>query len=308
MLNLDIIFLNNHARSGQFLSGQDLLPFIFSLPTFWTERYILQLTNSSSHSLYILLSFIYISLLHHTYHIKMASAFSSSSAITFLLALATLALCVSPAFSASAGFKVKLKSVDFGKNLSTFERVLHGMKRGQHRLQRFNAMSLAASDTASDLKSPVHAGTGEYLMDLSIGSPAVSFSAILDTGSDLIWTQCKPCQVCFDQATPIFDPKESSSYSKIPCSSALCKALPQQECNANNACEYIYSYGDTSSSQGVLATETFTFGDVSVPNIGFGCGSDNEGDGFSQGAGLVGLGRDHCLSFHNSRNQNSRTA
>lgn len=221
----------------------------------------------------------------------MASAFSSSSAITSLLALATLALCVSPAFSASAGFKVKLKSVDFGKNLSTFERVLHGMKRGQHRLQRFNAMSLAASDTASDLKSPVHAGTGEYLMDLSIGSPAVSFSAILDTGSDLIWTQCKPCQVCFDQATPIFDPKESSSYSKIPCSSALCKALPQQECNANNACEYIYSYGDTSSSQGVLATETLTFGDVSVPNIGFGCGSDNEGDGFSQGAGLVGLGR-----------------
>ncbi|KAF5960791.1 hypothetical protein HYC85_002000 [Camellia sinensis] len=40
-----------------------------------------------------------------------------------------------------------------------------------------------------------------------------------------------------------------------------------------------------------MATETFTFGEVLVPNIGFGCGEDNEGSGFSQGAGLVGLGR-----------------
>ncbi|KAH0670465.1 hypothetical protein KY290_025886 [Solanum tuberosum] len=30
---------------------------------------------------------------------------------------------------------------------------------------------------------------------------------------------------------------------------------------------------------------------ISIPNVAFGCGNDNEGSGFSQGAGLVGLGR-----------------
>ncbi|KAJ4715144.1 aspartic proteinase nepenthesin-1-like [Melia azedarach] len=229
---------------------------------------------------------------------------SSSSAVLLALAVAIIALCVAPAVCTSrqppdvktvGGFRIKLKSVDFGKNLSTFERVARGMKRGQLRLQRLNALmaSLAEdSDSSADVEAPVHAGTGEFLMDLSIGSPSVSYSAILDTGSDLIWTQCKPCKDCFTQSTPIFDPFKSSSFSKLPCSSSLCEALPQSACSSSsNDCEYLYTYGDYSSTQGIMATETFKFGKVSVPNIGFGCGSDNEGDGFTQGAGLVGLGR-----------------
>ncbi|KAJ6302480.1 hypothetical protein OIU77_016550 [Salix suchowensis] len=126
-------------------------------------------------------------------------------------------------------------------------------------------------------------------MKLAIGTPPETYSAILDTGSDLIWTQCKPCTQCFDQSTPIFDPKKSSSFSKLPCSSQLCEALPQSSCK--DSCEYLYTYGDYSSTQGILASETLTFGKASVPNVAFGCGADNEGSGFSQGAGLVGLGR-----------------
>lgn len=53
----------------------------------------------------------------------------------------------------------------------------------------------------------------------------------------------------------------------------------------------MYTYGDYSSTQGVMGTETFTFGRVSVKKVGFGCGDDNEGGGFSQGGGLVGMGR-----------------
>lgn len=152
--------------------------------------------------------------------------------------------------------------------------------------------SKAATATSSAAKSKVHAGSGEYLMDIAIGTPAESYSAILDTGSDLIWTQCKPCEECFDQATPIFDPSKSSSFSAISCSSKLCTALPTYTCSkSKDACVYLYTYGDQSSTEGALATETFTFGKVSVPKIGFGCGSDNEGSGFSQGSGLVGLGR-----------------
>ncbi|XVF16888.1 hypothetical protein REPUB_Repub10bG0070000 [Reevesia pubescens] len=228
----------------------------------------------------------------------MASLYSLSC-VSFSV-LAIVAFYVSPAVSTSRralehqnklqdGFRVTLKHVDSGKNLTKWERIQRGIKRGQNRLQRLNAMVLAASTDSAEVQAPVVAGNGEFIMDLSIGTPPESYSAILDTGSDLIWTQCKPCSQCFNQSTPIFDPKKSSTFSKLSCFSDLCAALPQSICG--NGCEYLYTYGDYSSTQGVMGTETFTFGKVSVPNIGFGCGEDNEGDGFSQGAGLVGLGR-----------------
>ncbi|CAJ1974865.1 unnamed protein product [Sphenostylis stenocarpa] len=235
----------------------------------------------------------------------MATLKHPSSFVT-LVALLVVALFVAPTSSTSRktlkhhpyptnGFRVMLRHVDSGKNLTKLERVQHGIKRGKSRLQRLNAMVLAAS-TAPDsdqLEAPVHAGNGEYLMELAIGTPPVSYPAVLDTGSDLIWTQCKPCTRCYKQPTPIFDPKTSSSFSKVSCDSSLCSALPSSTCS--DGCEYLYSYGDYSVTQGVLATETFTFGKskkkVSVHNIGFGCGEDNEGDGFEQASGLVGLGR-----------------
>ncbi|KAI4336485.1 hypothetical protein L6164_015007 [Bauhinia variegata] len=192
-----------------------------------------------------------------------------------------------------AGLRVELRHVDSGKNLTKLERVRHGIKRGSHRLESLNAMVLAAASPDSEMESPVHAGNGEYLMTLSIGTPPEEYPAVLDTGSDLIWTQCKPCSQCYNQPTPIFDPQKSSSFSKLSCSSDLCSSLPASICS--DGCQYVYSYGDYSMTQGILATETFIFGDsgnqVSVKNIGFGCGEDNEGDGFEQASGLVGLGR-----------------
>ncbi|XP_028771438.1 aspartic proteinase nepenthesin-1 [Neltuma alba] len=195
--------------------------------------------------------------------------------------------------------RLNLHHVDSAQNLSKLERLQHGIKRGQARLQRFNSIVLAASSSASQssdqLEAPVYAGRGAYLVSLSIGTPPKSYSAVLDTGSDLIWTQCKPCSKCYNQPSPIFDPKESSSFSALSCSSDLCSALPSSSCD-KNTCNYLYSYGDNSFTQGILATETFTFGEnkkdqTAVKNIGFGCGEDNEGDGLDQASGLVGLGR-----------------
>ncbi|KAE8700028.1 Aspartic proteinase nepenthesin-1 [Hibiscus syriacus] len=216
------------------------------------------------------------------------------------LALTIVALHISPTVSTSRrvfvgwhepelGFRVTLKHIDSGKNLTKWERILRGIIRGQHRLQKLNDMVLAAAGGSVGVKAPIAAGNGEYLMYLSIGTPPKSYYAIMDTGSDLIWIQCKPCSQCYQQSAPIFDPKKSSTYAKLPCKSHLCKALAQATCG--NGCQYTYSYGDYSSSQGVMSTETLTFGKVLVPKIGFGCGEDNEGEGFLQGAGLVGLGR-----------------
>lgn len=232
----------------------------------------------------------------------------SLSSFLFIF-LNVLVLCCSPTYSTSrralddlgvqqrrqTGFRVALKHVDSGRNLTKFEHLQRGMKRGKFRLQRLSTMALAADDASSgtdssQVQSPVYAGNGEFLMKLSIGTPAESYSAIMDTGSDLIWTQCKPCKQCYDQPTPVFDPAKSSSFSKVPCSNDLCQALTSPGCGTDG-CEYMYSYGDYSSTQGVMAMETFTFGEVSIPKIGFGCGEENEGSGFTQGGGLVGLGR-----------------
>ncbi|TYJ08324.1 hypothetical protein E1A91_A11G066900v1 [Gossypium mustelinum] len=228
----------------------------------------------------------------------MASLYSLCCVL--FLALAIVASYVSPAVSTSRrgferrnevedGFRVMLKHVDSGKNLTKWEQIQRGIKRGQRRLQRLSVMFSTAISSSTVVKAPVAAGNGEFLMYLSIGTPPKSYSAVMDTGGDLVWTQCKPCSQCFKQSTPIFDPKLSSTFSKLSCSSHLCVALPKPTCG--DRCEYVYSYGDYSSTQGVMATETFTFGKVSVPNIGFGCGEENDGEGFSQGAGLVGLGR-----------------
>ncbi|KAL1553251.1 saccharopepsin [Salvia divinorum] len=217
----------------------------------------------------------------------------SLMAIALLLTLAVLATSTSRHSldghrDAKTGFAVTLKHVDSGGNFTKLELLQRRMKRGRKRMERLYAMALASSDPS--VSAPIHAGNGEFLMEISIGTPPSSYSAIVDTGSDLIWTQCKPCKQCFASPNPIFDPKKSSSFSKLPCSSRLCAALPLSSCS-DSTCEYLYTYGDYSSTQGVMATETFTFGKVSVPSVGFGCGLDNEGGGFNQGGGLVGLGR-----------------
>ncbi|KAF5194296.1 Aspartyl protease [Thalictrum thalictroides] len=189
--------------------------------------------------------------------------------------------------SVKDGFRINIRHVDSKGNYSKLELLQRGMERGRHRLARLSSLASTSSDDS--VQSPLHAGNGEFLMNIAIGTPPSSYLAIMDTGSDLIWTQCTPCVECYKQPTPIFDPTQSSSFSKLSCSSKLCKSLTNSNCN--DGCGYMYAYGDYSTTQGVMGSETFTFGQVPVPNIGFGCGNDNEGRGFTQGAGLVGLGR-----------------
>lgn len=132
-------------------------------------------------------------------------------------------------------------------------------------------------------------------MSISLGTPPFQIIAIADTGSDLIWTQCLPCESCFKQDAPLFNPSRSSSYLDVSCDSHMCSALPRYKCDGNDSCSYYYSYGDRSHTTGVLAVETLTMnssgsGSVKLPNITFGCGHDNGGTFSHREAGLVGLG------------------
>ncbi|ERM98245.1 aspartic proteinase nepenthesin-2 [Amborella trichopoda] len=103
------------------------------------------------------------------------------------------------------------------------------------------------------------AGPSEYLMRVGMGTPAEPYWLIVDTGSDLTWTQCLPCSNCFEQKAPIFDPKSSSTYRSLKCSSTLCQDLKSDNKCGGSSCPYNYAYVDTSRTSGILSTETFTF-------------------------------------------------
>ncbi|XP_059071333.1 aspartic proteinase nepenthesin-1-like [Cryptomeria japonica] len=173
------------------------------------------------------------------------------------------------------------------RELGFSERLGLAVDRSKKRMKKIEALIRGQLDA----ETPVEVGDGEFVMSVALGTPSVSFEAIVDTGSDLIWTQCKPCKDCFSQPTPIFDPSKSPTFSTIPCGDSLCDALGSTQTGCNPDCTFMYQYGDGSFTSGDLAYETLSIGSSKVKGIAFGCGHDNEGQGFSQGGGLVGLGR-----------------
>ncbi|XP_073304768.1 aspartic proteinase CDR1-like [Primulina huaijiensis] len=127
-------------------------------------------------------------------------------------------------------------------------------------------------------------------MKIRIGTPPVEILGIADTGSDLTWTQCKPCASCFEQKVPLFDPNNTKTYRKLSCEAELCSVVGQSSCDSENKCNYEVSYGDRSYSTGEMGTETFVLGNATFPKVAFGCGHDNSGTFNETATGIVGLG------------------
>ncbi|CAN4075829.1 unnamed protein product [Withania somnifera] len=171
-------------------------------------------------------------------------------------------------------------------------RLKNAFHRSFSRASLFKKKSLATSNTMQSDISPI---PGEYLMKLAIGTPPIEIVAIADTGSDLTWTQCKPCINCFQQSYPLFDTKNSSTYQIMGCDAEECTSIGSSSCVRGNICEYQMSYGDQSHTIGDLAFDTFTFPTTSgenvlIPNVAFGCGHDNGGTFNNYTSGIIGLG------------------
>ncbi|KAL5722211.1 hypothetical protein ACHQM5_005757 [Ranunculus cassubicifolius] len=209
----------------------------------------------------------------------------------------------------NSSFTFKLYSRDtFHKSsFKTYrDLILHRLKRDSVRVnflinkfnfsfEQKNSSELNPMDLEAPLISGLSKGSGEYFVRFGFGTPARQFYTAIDTGSDISWIQCKPCVNCYDQNDPIFDPATSSSYRQLTCNSPQCNQLPLSRCTSTGTCEYRVAYGDGSVTIGDFATETLTFGDSAINNVGIGCGHDNEGL-FTASAGLFGLGRG-SLSF-----------
>lgn len=222
-----------------------------------------------------------------------------------LLVLAVLLLLIasfyaSPPASTSAfagDIRVDLRHVDAGKQLSKLELIRRAMERSKARAAALSVVrnSGLASKSAQQPGMPVRpSGDLEYVLDLAIGTPPQPISVLLDTGSDLIWTQCAPCKSCLTQPDPMFSPGKSWSYEPMRCSGQLCADILHRGCQRPDTCTYRYTYGDGTMTLGVYATERFTFTSssgekLSVP-LGFGCGTTNVGS-LNNGSGIVGFGR-----------------
>ncbi|KAH9706644.1 Aspartic proteinase CDR1 [Citrus sinensis] len=207
---------------------------------------------------------------------------------------------VSPIEAQTGGFSVELihrdspKSPFYNSSETPYQRLRDALTRSLNRLNHFNQNSSISSSKAS--QADIIPNNANYLIRISIGTPPTERLAVADTGSDLIWTQCEPCppSQCYMQDSPLFDPKMSSTYKSLPCSSSQCASLNQKSCSGVN-CQYSVSYGDGSFSNGNLATETVTLGSttgqaVALPGITFGCGTNNGGLFNSKTTGIVGLG------------------
>ncbi|EEF38361.1 Aspartic proteinase nepenthesin-1 precursor, putative [Ricinus communis] len=222
-----------------------------------------------------------------------------------LLAIVTLIFSgtLVPIDAAKDGFTVELinrdspKSPFYNPRETPTQRIVSAVRRSMSRVHHFSPTknSDIFTDTA---QSEMISNQGEYLMKFSLGTPAFDILAIADTGSDLIWTQCKPCDQCYEQDAPLFDPKSSSTYRDISCSTKQCDLLKEgASCSGegNKTCHYSYSYGDRSFTSGNVAADTITLGSTSgrpvlLPKAIIGCGHNNGGSFTEKGSGIVGLG------------------
>ncbi|CAN6230045.1 unnamed protein product [Urochloa humidicola] len=169
------------------------------------------------------------------------------------------------------------------------DRVTRDNARAKYLARRLSPTSATADLGSSEVVSGLYEGSGEYFVRVGVGSPATEQYLVVDSGSDVIWVQCKPCEECYAQADPLFDPASSSTFSPVPCASAICRTLPTSGCDSGRRCQYEVSYGDGSYTKGDLALDTLTLGGTAVEGVAIGCGHRNRGL-FVGAAGLLGLG------------------
>ncbi|XP_037439593.1 aspartic proteinase nepenthesin-1-like [Triticum dicoccoides] len=212
--------------------------------------------------------------------------------LVFLLVL----LCSSASLvrsSTSAGLRMKLTHVDDKAGYTTEERVRRAVSVSRER--RASTQQQQQRRAFGDVSAPVHLATRQYIAEYLIGDPPQRSDALIDTGSNLIWTQCATTclKACAKQDLPYYNLSSSASFAPVPCadSAKLCAANGVHLCGLDGSCTFIASYG-AGSIIGSLGTEAFTF-QSGAARLAFGCVSLTQiTKGALNGAsGLIGLGR-----------------
>ncbi|GJN08037.1 hypothetical protein PR202_ga25922 [Eleusine coracana subsp. coracana] len=114
------------------------------------------------------------------------------------LVLLVTMLAIASAIASSAPVRMQLMHTDAGRGLTPRE-LLHRMaQRSRARAERLLSEGASVPVTPGKLDASGAPDT-EYLAHFAIGTPAQPVQLTLDSGSDLIWTQCQRCISCFNQ-------------------------------------------------------------------------------------------------------------
>uniref|UniRef100_I1PRC4 Peptidase A1 domain-containing protein n=1 Tax=Oryza glaberrima TaxID=4538 RepID=I1PRC4_ORYGL len=156
--------------------------------------------------------------------------------------LLVLLICSSVlALTSGVGLDFELTHVDAkGGRYTTTERARRAVDRSRRRL----AASMSSTGHG-DVRAPVQRAQGEYFTEYLIGDPPQRAEAIVDTGSNLVWTQCTDCLAavadpCFEQHLPLYNYSASRSTKPVPCTDALCQANPYGHfCDRDGSCVFL---------------------------------------------------------------------
>ncbi|OVA11120.1 Peptidase A1 [Macleaya cordata] len=199
----------------------------------------------------------------------------------------------------TTGFSLKLIHRDsqdspvYPGNLSPLDQIRRLVDISESRFLQLQSMATKTIpiDHHPDLIRPRVGNRGYlYLVQLGIGTPSKIYYLVLDTASDLIWTQCEPCESCFTQRQPIFNPQFSSSFKTLPCDHPFCNNL---DC-VGGKCVYYFKYASGQTTKGVLSNESFAFlsntgATESKNDIVFGCSNNNQNFTDFDGDGILGM-------------------
>lgn len=190
-------------------------------------------------------------------------------------------------------------TIPFGSELElTGDMLLHESNRVRFLHAKMEASVWGTSKVAATqapVVSGASIGSGNYVVKVGLGTPAQELMLVIDTGSEIMWTQCEPCassSACYSQADAIFNPSASPTYQTVPCGGTVCSSLMASwgGCSSGSVCQYKVSYLDGSFTDGDFSTDTLSVGSSMVDGFQFGCGHDNEGL-FNGSDGLIGLDR-----------------
>ncbi|XP_038687576.1 aspartic proteinase CDR1-like [Tripterygium wilfordii] len=174
-------------------------------------------------------------------------------------------------------------------------------KAGMRSLNRVNYYfnSSRHANPEENIESPVIHDGADYLAEIYV-SPTLKQKvyAVIGTGSELIWIQCKPCKNYNDEDVALYEPRNSETYKALSDSDKICQDLEfTKSAGRSKKCKYRYSYEKNAFTVGILSTETFYFKPttkgkpISFPKLVFGCSHINNVKLISSKVqGVIGLG------------------
>ncbi|KAK4853891.1 hypothetical protein QYF36_016122 [Acer negundo] len=163
------------------------------------------------------------------------------------------------------------------KNKHASSTGLHDQSRARSLYSTSTSSQFSDNESGSGVELPLQEISGNFVVKVGFGTPKRDLTLMFDTGSYMTWIQCQPCDNCYEQEEPIFDPSKSSTFSDPTCTT-LSTCPP-----------YSITYNDDSNSSGNYSQDTLTLSSTTVfPGFVFGCGRNNSAN-FGKVAGVLGF-------------------